>query len=99
MLSGGMQGYAGYGETKGGGGIQTFQKSCKLNLLFVLILRDKCVVHFFFFLQKLELKKIKALQNFNSSNVVASRKKNGGEGYMWFFKKPECFLDLIFTAA
>ena len=53
----------------------------------------------FFFLQKLELKKIKALQNFNSSNVVASRKKNGGEGYMWFFKKPECFLDLIFTAA
>ena len=49
MLSGGMQGYVGYGETKGGGGIQTFQKSCKLNLLFVLILRDKCVVHFFFF--------------------------------------------------
>ena len=60
MLSGGMQGYAGYGETKGGGGIQTFQKSCKLNLLFVLILRDKCVVNFFFFWQKLELKKNKS---------------------------------------
>ena len=58
MLSGRMQGYAGYGETKGEGGIQTFHKNCKLNLLFILILRNKCVVNFFFsffsFLQKLE---------------------------------------------
>ena len=87
MLSGGMQGYAGYGETKGEGGIQTFQKSCKLNLLFVLILRQVCsslFFLFFFFLQKLELKKIKALQNFNSSNVVASRKKRGGGLYVVF---------------
>ena len=60
MLSGGMQGYAGYGETKGGGGIQTFQKSCKLNLLFVLILRDNCVVHFFFFFAKIGIKKNKS---------------------------------------
>ena len=45
---------------RGGGGIQTFQKSCKLNLLFVLILRDKCVVHFFFFLAKIEIKKNKS---------------------------------------
>ena len=60
----GMKGYAGYGETKGGGGIQTFQKNCKLNLLFILILRDKCVVHFFFFVFffcKNWNKKIKAL--------------------------------------
>ena len=41
--------------------------------------------------------KIKALQNFNGENVVASLKKGGGS-YMWFFKKkPECFLDFIFT--
>ena len=51
MLSGGMQGCRGYGETKGGGGMQKlstveFHKNCKLNLLFILILRDKCVVHF-----------------------------------------------------
>ena len=51
MLSGGMQGCRGYGETKGGGGMQKlstveFHKNCKLNLLFILILRDRCVVQF-----------------------------------------------------
>ena len=56
----------------------------------------------FFFLQKMEKleenTKIKALQNFNGENVVASLKKGGGGSYMWFFKKkPECFLDFIFT--
>ena len=54
MLSGGMQGCAGYGETKGGGGMQKpstveFHKNRKLNLLFILILGDKCVVRFLFF--------------------------------------------------
>ena len=62
MLSGGMQGYAGYGETKGGGGIQTFQKSCKLNLLFVLILRQVCSSLFFCFcfFAKIGIKKNKS---------------------------------------
>ena len=54
MLNGGMQGCRGYGETKGGGGMQKpstveFHKNCKLNLLFILILGDKCVVRFLFF--------------------------------------------------
>ena len=43
MLSGGVQGYAGYGETKGGGEMQKlstveFHKNCKLNLILILIL-------------------------------------------------------------
>ena len=51
MLSGGVQGYSGYGETKGGGEMQKlstveFHKNCKLNLIFILILRDKCVIYF-----------------------------------------------------
>ena len=51
MLIGGVQGYAGYGETKGGREMQKlstveFHKNCKLILIFILILRDKCVIHF-----------------------------------------------------
>ena len=62
-----------------------------------LILRVKCVIHFFvrfvvvvFFLQKLEKleenTKIKTLQNFNGENVVASLKK-GGVVICGFLKK------------
>ena len=52
-------------ETKRGGGIQklpieALHENCKTNLLFILILEDRCEIlllrisFFFFFLQKLE---------------------------------------------
>ena len=61
-----MEGYRGYEETKKGRGIQklpivAFHKNCNCNLLFILIFRDRCVIHslccrcclfFFFFFAK-----------------------------------------------
>ena len=54
MLSGGMQGCRCYGETKRGEGgpklpIVAFHKHCKSNLLFILILKDRCVITYFGF--------------------------------------------------
>ena len=93
MLNGGMQGCRGNRETKRKGRIQkfaivAFHKNCKWNLLFILILRDRCVIHFvivvvfFSFCKNWKKwnkwnKNIKALLNFNSFNVVASLKKGG----------------------
>ena len=78
MLSGGMQGCRGYGETKRGGGIQkfpimAFHKNYKLNLLFILIFRDRCVIHFVVVAVFLcaQIGNIKALLNSNSFNVIA----------------------------
>ena len=84
-----MQGYRGHGETKRGGGIQkllivAFHKNCKWNLLFILILRDRCVIHLlccccYFFVAKIGKngieQYIRALLNCNSLNVVVSLKK------------------------
>ena len=91
-------GCRGVRETKGGRGIQkfsiiAFHKNYEWNLLFILIFRDRCVIHFvvvavFFFAK---IGNIKALLNFNGLNVIAWMPENCNSlnawkkgGYMWF---------------